>query len=436
MLTLTGNRRSRDCDGQTRRDFLQVGTLGTGALALPGLLQSRAHAASNSRATKNTSVIWVWLSGGPTHVETFDPKMTAPVEYRSTTGEVKTNLPGVTLGGNFERFAKLADKMTFVRSFAHTNSGHGGGTHFLMTGYDNRNIDNGGLPSRPSLGSITSRLRGANHTVTGMPTYVRLGSIGSDGPAFLGTAYGPFGTNREAKGNMELRTPLNRVDDRRSLLAEFDRFSRQADASGVMDGLDAFEQQAFNLVLGNAPKAFDLNQEDPRTRERYKEAGSFGDQLLIARRLCEAGCGFVTLNYGGWDMHGNVQKSMNARGPVVDRGVGALIEDISQRGLSDDILVVVTGEFGRTPRINRNAGRDHWAPLSTLALSGGGLRMGQVIGESDSKVSRPASHRIGPQDLMATVFSVLGLDRSAQFFNQAGRPVNLIEEGKPIKELV
>ena len=436
MLTLTGNRRSHDCDGQTRRDFLRVGALGSGALTLPGLLQSRAAAASEGRPTKNTSVVWVWLSGGPTHVETFDPKMTAPVEYRSTTGEVKTNLPGVTLGGNFERFAKIADKMAFFRSFAHTNSGHGGGTHFLMTGYDNRNIDNGGLPSRPSIGSITSRLRGANHPTTGMPTYVRLGSIGSDGPAFLGTAFGPFGTNREAKGNMELRTPLNRVDDRRSLLAEFDRFSRQADASGVMDGLDAFEQQAFNLVLGNAPRAFDLNQEDPRTRERYKDAGSFGDQLLIARRLCEAGCGFVTLNYGGWDMHGNVQKSMNARGPVVDRGVAALIEDIGQRGLSDNILVVVTGEFGRTPRINRNAGRDHWAPLSTLAMAGGGLRMGQVIGESDAQASRPASHRIGPQDLMATVFSVLGLDRKAQFFNQAGRPVNLIEEGKLIKELV
>jgi len=362
--------------------------------------------------------------------------MTAPVEYRSTTGEVKTKLPGITLGGNFERFAQIADQMAFVRSFAHTNSGHGGGTHFLMTGYDNRNIDNGGLPSRPSLGSITSRLRGANHPVTGMPTYVRLGRINSDGPAFLGTAYGPFGTNREAKGNMELRTPLERVDDRRGLLAEFDRFSRRADASGVMDGLDAFEQQAFNLVLGKAPAAFDLKQEDPRTRERYSKAGSFGDQLLIARRLCEAGCGFVTLNYGGWDMHRGVQKSMNTRGPVVDRGVAALIEDISQRGLSDDILVVVTGEFGRTPRINRNAGRDHWAPLSTLALAGGGLRMGQVIGESDSKASRPASHSIGPQDLMATVFSVLGLDRKTQFVNQAGRPVYLIEDGQLIEELV
>lgn len=436
MLTLAGNRRFQDCDGQTRRDFLRIGTLGGGALSLPGLLRARAEAASNGTPRRDTSVIWVWLSGGPTHIETFDPKMTAPVEYRSTTGEVKTNLPGVTLGGNFERFAQIADKMAFIRSFAHTNSGHGGGTHFLMTGYDNRNIDNGGLPSRPSLGSITARIRGANHPVTGMPTYVRLGSIGSDGPAFLGTSYAPFGTNREAKGNMTLRTPLERIDDRRELLSEFDRFNRRADASGVMDGLDAFEQQAFNLVLGNAPRAFDLASEDPRTRDRYREAGSFGDQLLVARRLCEAGCGFVTLNYGGWDMHGNVQKAMNTRGPVVDRGVSALIDDIHQRGLSDDILVVITGEFGRTPRVNRNAGRDHWAPLSTLALSGGGLRMGQVVGESDSRATRPATSRVSPQDLMATVFSVLGFDRKTQFLNQAGRPVYLVEEGTPVRELI
>ena len=442
MLTLTGNRRSRDCDGQTRRDFLQVGTLGTGALALPGLLQSRAHAASNSRATKNTSVIWVWLSGGPTHVETFDPKMTAPVEYRSTTGEVKTNLPGVTLGGNFERFAKLADKMTFVRSFAHTNSGHGGGTHFLMTGYDNRNIDNGGLPSRPSLGSITSRLRGANHTVTGMPTYVRLGSIGSDGPAFLGTAYGPFGTNREAQGNMELRTPLNRVDDRRSLLAEFDRFSRQADASGVMDGLDAFEQQAFNLVLGNAPKAFDLNQEDPRTRERYKEAGSFGDQLLIARRLCEAGCGFVTVHSAGWDMHEDsnnpgIERGMKMLGHPVDKAVSAFLEDLEDRGMLDNVLLVIGGDFGRTPKINSRGGRDHWANLCTLAFAGGGINPGQVIGQASRKNDIPVSDPVGISQLFGTVMHSL-FDVAELRLNR-GVPrdlMSLLESSQPIPGIV
>lgn len=434
MLTLTANRRARACDGTTRRDFLKVGALGSGALSLPGLLAARAQAAEAGKPVKDTSVIWIWLGGGPTHVETFDPKMTAPVEYRSVTGEVKTCVPGVTLGGNFEKMARVADRMAFVRSFTHTNSGHGGGTHFLMTGYDNRNIDNGGLPSRPSIGSIAARVRGANHPQTGMPTYVRLGGIGSDGPAFLGTAYAPFGSNNEAKRNMSLNTALERIDDRRGLLADFDRFNRQADSTGVMNGLDAFEKQAFNLVLGNAPKAFDLKEEDPRTVTKY--GGGLGQQLLVARRLAEKGCGFVTTSYGGWDMHGNILKSMNSRGPHVDHAVATLVEDLDQRGMLDSTLVVVTGEFGRTPRINRNAGRDHWAPLSTLALAGGGLRMGQTIGESDAKAYRPAGNKVTPQDLMATVFGVLGIDPKLQFINQGGRPVFMIEEGKPIADLV
>ncbi|MGH7202778.1 MAG: DUF1501 domain-containing protein, partial [Planctomycetaceae bacterium] len=307
MLTFETRRRYRDCDGRTRRDFLKVG--GLGALTLPGLLQARTQAAEQGLPVKDTAVVWLWLGGGPTHVETFDPNMTAPAEYRSVSGEVKTPLPGVTLGGHFEKLARVADRMVFVRSFAHTNSGHGGGTHFVMTGYDNRNIDNGGLPSRPSIGSIAARIRGANHPVTGMPTYVRLGGIGSDGPAFLGTAYAPFGSNNEAKRNMSLGTSIDRVDDRRALLEKFDRFQTQADQTGLMDGLDAFESQAFNLVLGNAPQAFDLKYEDPRTVERYstgQRRGGLGEQMLIARRLCEAGCGFVTVSYGGWDMHGRI----------------------------------------------------------------------------------------------------------------------------------
>ena len=434
MLTFTTPRAHRDCDGETRRDFLKVGSLGMGALALPWLLETRALAQEAGRPVKDTSVVWLWLSGGPTHVETFDPKMTAPVEYRSVTGEVKTCLPGITFGGTFPKMALLADQMAIVRSFAHTNSGHGGGTHFLMTGYDNRNIDNGGLPSRPSLGSIVAKVRGSNHPITGMPTYVRLGGIGSDGPAFLGTAYAPFGSNREAKSNMSLQTDVNRLDDRRALLEGFDRLKRQSDQTGLMEGLDAFEQQAFNLVLGKAPDAFDLKKEDPKIVSQYGRG--LGEQMLIARRLCEAGCGFVTLNYGGWDMHGNIKRSMESRGPVVDHAVATFLEDVKQRGLSENILLIITGEFGRTPKINRNAGRDHWAPLSTLALAGGGLRMGQTIGESDAKLYRPATKAIGPQDLMATIFHILGIDTKLQFLNQAGRPVYMIEEGQPIAELL
>jgi len=435
MLTLQARRQARDCDGQTRRDFLRVGALGAGGVTLSTLLESRARAAAGGGSVPDRSVVWLWLSGGPTHIETFDPKMEAPSEFRSVTGEVKTKVPGLSLGGNFSQMASVADQLAIVRSFAHNDSGHGSGTHFVMTGYSNRNIDNGGLPSRPSLGSICSKVRGANHPVTGMPTYVRLGGIGSDGPAFLGKSYAPFESTGESKRDMDLRTPLERIDDRRALLTDLDRFQRRADQSGLMDGLSAFESQAFSLVLGNAPKAFDLQAEDPKVVARYGKQ-TLAQQMLVARRLCEAGCGFVTINYGGWDMHGAIERSMNQRGPEVDRAVAAFLQDVAERGLSENILLVITGEFGRTPKINRNAGRDHWGPLCTLALAGGGLKMGQIVGESDSKAYRPATQAISPQDLMATVFHVLGIDTTRQFVNQSGRPVYMIEGGQPIAELI
>ncbi|MEX0702928.1 MAG: DUF1501 domain-containing protein [Planctomycetales bacterium] len=434
MWTLNGSRRRRDCDGHSRRDFLKIGALGTTGLSLPGLLAGRATAAREGRPVKDTAVVWLWLGGGPTHIETFDPKMTAPVEYRSVTGDVKTKLPGVTLGGQFVKTAQVADRFAFVRSFSHQNSGHGGGTHWVMTGYNNRNIDNGGLPSRPSIGSILAMHRGANHPVSGMPTYVRMGGIGSDGPAFLGTAYAPFETNGPARRNMELASAEERVSDRRSLLTNVDRFRRDADATGLMDGLDAFERQAFDLVLGNAPEAFDLRKEDPKVVERYGRG--LGQNLLTARRLCEAGCGFVTVSYGGWDMHGRIEQGLTRRGPELDHAMATFVEDVCARGLQDRILLVVTGEFGRTPKINGSAGRDHWAPLSTLALAGGGLKMGQTVGESAPKADVPATTPITPQDLMATIFHVLGIDAGLQYVNQAGRPVYLLEEGKSIAELV
>jgi hypothetical protein len=303
-----------------------------------------------------------------------------------------------------------------------------------MTGYDNRNIDNGGLPSRPSMGSILSRVRGANHHATGMPTYVRLGGIGTDGPAFLGAAYAPFDPSGQARRNMALAVPEERLDDRRELLSSLDRINRQSDRTGLMDGLNRFEQQAFNLMLGQAPQAFDLNGENPKLVERYGKG--LGEQLLRARRLCESGCGFVTISYGGWDMHGNIKRSMETRSPDLDRGVAAFVQDVAERGLSDKILLVITGEFGRTPKVNKNAGRDHWAPLSTLALSGGGLQMGRVVGQSAPKLDVPKTTPIRPQDLMATVFLVLGIDRQLQIINPDGRPVYLLENGTPIADLV
>lgn len=434
MLDLQSLRRRGNCEGTSRRDFLKVGTLGLGSLTLGDVLRQKSQAAAAGKASVDKSVIWLWLGGGPTHVETFDPKMTAPAEYRSVTGEVKTNLPGVTLGGNFQRMAQVADKMAFVRSFAHTNSGHSGGTHFVMTGYDNRLADNGGVADRPGIGSIVARVRGTNHPETGIPTYVRLGGIYADGPSFLGTAFGPFDPSGEARRNMSLAVAEDRFAKRRGLLSGLDNVRREIDRSGLIDGLDSFDQQAFNIILSRSQQAFDLKYEDPRVVDRY--GMGLGQQLLQARRLCEAGCGFVTVSFGGWDMHGNIKEAMDNLGPKVDQAVAALVEDLSLRGMDQDVLLVVSGEFGRTPKINGSAGRDHWAPLSTLALAGGGLKMGQVIGESAEKVDVPKTTPITPQDLLATIFQVMGIQPRLQFTNQAGRPVYMVEHGKAIGELV
>jgi len=434
MLDLLPGTCHKNCEGTSRRNFLRVGGLGMGSLSLAGLLQQKAQAAARGQRTSDKSVIWLWLSGGPTHVETFDPKMTAPAEYRSVTGEVQTVLPGVSFGGNFEKMAAVADRLSVVRSFAHTNSGHSGGTHYVMTGYDNRIADNGGNPDRPFLGSIVSRIRGTNHPETGIPTYVRMGGIYADGPAFLGTAYGPFDPAGEARRNMALAVDQQRLANRRSMLDGIDNLRREIDRKGLMEGLDSFEQQAFNLILSRSQQAFDLKYEDPRVVDRYGKG--LGEQMLMARRLCESGCGFVTINYGGWDMHSGIKQAMDQRGPEVDRAVAALIEDLDQRGMLDNVLLVISGEFGRTPKINGSGGRDHWAPLSTLALAGGGLRMGQVVGESAEKVDVPRTTPITPQDLMATIFHVLDFDRRVQFTNQSGRPTYMIENGRPIEELV
>jgi hypothetical protein len=435
MLNLWSNRRRTDCAGESRRDFLKAGVLGMGGLALSDLLRLRAQASAAGQPTRNTSVVWLWLGGGPTHIETFDPKMSAPAEFRSVVGALHTNVPGIELGGVFPRMARVADKMAFVRSFHHTNSGHGGGTHWVMTGYDFPPADNGMGQNKPAMGAILARHRGSNNPATGLPTYVRLGGTLGDGPAWLGSAYSPFDVAGNARNNMDLRTTLDNLGQRRTLLRSFDTLNREVDRTGLMQGLDAFEVQAFDLLMSRAREVFDVTREDPRTLDMYGN-NSLARQMLMARRLCEAGVGFVTLHFGGWDMHGQIEQGMRNLGPQVDRAVTAFVQDVAQRGLDNDILLVITGEFGRTPRVNGSAGRDHWAPLSTLALAGGGLRMGQVVGESNSKAEVPKSAAITPQDLMATVFHVLGIPRDLSYNDPTGRPTPMINGGRPIAELV
>ncbi|MFM7149895.1 MAG: DUF1501 domain-containing protein, partial [Gemmataceae bacterium] len=405
MFRLRRSRTGSTCDGASRRDFLRVGLFGMGGLTTADLLRARAAEVAAGKPSKNTSVVWLWLGGGPTHVETFDPKMSAPAEYRSVVGAVQTNVPGVELGGVFPNMARNMDKLAVVRSFAHGNSGHGGGTHWFMTGYDFPPADNGQAPIKPGMGAILARHRGATNPASGLPTYVRVNGILGDGPSWLGPAFAPFDVSGNARRNMTPTVHFDRLDDRRSLLKTFDHIDRNIDKSGLISGLDGFETQAFDLLRSRAREVFDLNREDPRLRDRYGRQG-LGADLLMARRLCEAGVGFVTIHHGGWDMHGQIAQGMRQLGPQVDHAVAAFLEDLHDRGLEKDILLVITGEFGRTPRINGSAGRDHWAPLSTLALAGGGLRMGQVVGLSSEKAEVPKSSPVTPQDLMATVFHV------------------------------
>jgi hypothetical protein len=423
MITFNGTSTGSTCDGLSRRNFLQVGSLGIAGLTLPNLLRAKETGA----ALNNKSVIWVWLGGGPTHVETFDPKMDAPREYRSTTGECKTTIPGVSIGGTYPKLAKCMDSMALVRSFAHGNSSHGTGTAWVMTGYNDR------TKMRPSMGSIIAKAKGTAHPDTGLPSYVRIGSIGSDGPGWLGTRFQALSPSGQARKNMELAVDASRFGDRRGLLNSIDVINRKVDRSGQMAGLDGFEQQAFDLVLGSAKDAFDIKKEDPKVRARYGKG--LGEQLLLARRLTAAGSRFVNIQYGGWDMHGKIQNAMKSRSPQMDQGLSALIEDLKASGQLDDTLLVVTGEFGRTPRVNSKGGRDHWGRLCTLMLAGGGLEMGQVIGKSSPKLEDPAERHITPQDMLATVIKMFGLDPKLQFMNNQGRPTYVVENGRPITEL-
>ncbi len=466
MLTLLTGGFSRDCEGHTRREFLRVGTLALGGLTLPGLLAAKAQAAGRGYV-KDKAVVVLFLQGGPTHIETFDPKMSAPAEYRAMFGEVPTSLPGVTFGSHFPNLARLADKMAIVRSFQHGISSHAPASEFVISG---------GNVTKASMGSIYSRIAGTTNPVTGIPTntvltppaagekYKGLGAQTErvTGVGTLPAAYKAFDPSSGGQiiENMKLRLPMDRLDDRRNLLSQLDGIKREADASGALQGADKFQQQAFDVILGGVSEAFNLTKEDPRTVERY-DTGEFeipknvlkkkenvpsqspialGKQMLMARRLVEAGCGFVTVTSAGWDMHGNafgINDGMPILGPSVDRAAGAFIEDLHERGLSDKVLFIITGEFGRTPRINTKGGRDHWGNLCTLAMSGGGLRMGQVIGGSDRTASVPATDPVSAKDLLATVMHTL-LD-IGELRVTSGLPADiarLVTDGYPIPQLL
>ena len=424
----------------TRRTFLQVGGLALGGLTLPGLLRARAAAPTGER---KRSVILVWLAGGPSHIDMYDLKPNAPAEVRGEFRPISTNVPGIQIGEHLPRQAAMMDKFSVVRSVTHTQAGHGMGSQWLQTGYPvtievNDNI-------HPSTGSVVARLKGPNDP--GLPAYVNLPRQVSFGKAaYLGAAFNPFSPDSNPTDpafqvrNLRLPTRVDatRLDRRRQLLQDLDTARRDIDLKGDLDGLDTFYRDALEMVTSpKAQRAFDVNREPVRLRDRYGR-NDLGQSCLLARRLVEAGVTFVTVQAGGgWDTHGNNFTVLKRKLlPQYDAAIAALVEDLHDRGLSDDVLVMSMGEFGRTPKINKDAGRDHWPGAMSVLYAGGGLKMGQALGTTDSTASYPASKPYTPGCVLSTMYSVVGIDHKHVFHDDAKRPLPVLSEGDPIKELV
>jgi len=430
----------------SRRWFLQTGLSGVAGLTLPALLRARAEGATQ-KAGKQTSVILIWLSGGPSHLDMWDLKPDAPVEVRGPFRPIGTAVPGIGICEHLPLQAAMADKFTIIRSMDASSSNHtpvtfqAGNPKAQRT---NDGKDGGGIPS---MGSIAARFRGAN--AAAMPPFVALAdSMVADvyGAGHLGHEYEPLeGMKVTGRFGMPRGVDVARLQDRDRLRQEFDRLRREADASRELSMQDRYVREAFDMVLsGEAERAFDLNREPAEVRERYGRH-SMGQKTLLARRLVEAGATFVVLSdaWGHWDHHGDdvrwmgIEKGLKPMLPVLDHGVTNLVADLDDRGLLDSTLVLVLGEFGRTPKINEQAGRHHWGPVMSMLVAGGGFRHGQVIGATDRDGGAIKERPLGPGDLAATVFHHLGIDPHGHWTDLRGRPTPLVEgNAAPIRELL
>jgi hypothetical protein len=426
MLTLWGAKHPF-CDGITRRNFLQVGAFGAG-LSLAGLLRSRALA-QGEKSAANKAAIMIYLPGGPSHMDMYDLKPEAPAEFRGEFKPISTNVAGVQICEHFPMQARMWDKLACVRSLVsvdeHSDS-------LVMTGYsENKNR----TEHHPSFGAVMSKMRttGGND----IPPYVSLRgmSIGTE-PGYLGIAHRPFTPDGPGLQNLRLAGGVDatRVEDRKALLSTFDDIRRDIDASGTMHGQDAFTARAFDMVASGAVrKALDLTREEPRSRDRYKGV----EQFLTARRLIEAGVGCVTLAIGGWDTHSSNFKQLKKQLPQVDRGVANLIQDLHDRGMEKDVVTVMWGEFGRTPKINSNdGGRDHWSPAMGALVAGGGLKMGQAIGATSSRGEYPKDRRFTVPQVLSTLYHAMGIDPSQTFSNGSGRPMYILDDREVVSELI
>jgi hypothetical protein len=424
-----------------RRTFLKVGALGLGGLTLPGLLRLRAHGAGASGSRK--SVILVWQAGGPSHIDTYDLKPSAPVEVRGEFKPIATNVPGIRIGEHLPRQAKIMDKLAILRSAYHTNAGHGMGAQWMLTGYMPTIEVNDNI--YPSCGSVVAKLRGPNEP--GLPAYVNLPRVLNLGKAaYLGASYNPFAPDSDPNSdsfqvrNLRLpgRVDASRLNRRRDLLQSLDTIRRDVDTKGDVAGLDSFYRDALEMVTNRrALQAFDIRQEPDRLREQYGRH-DLGQCCLLARRLVEAGVTFVTIQAGGgWDSHKDNFKELKLKLlPKFDQAVSALVSDLYDRGLQDDVLVMAMGEFGRTPKINKDAGRDHWPGAMSILYAGGGLKMGQAIGTTNATAEYPTSKPATPGCVLSTMYHVLGIDYQHVFYDDGQRPLPVLNEGEPVQELI
>lgn len=453
-----------------RRRFLTSTLLAGGAgLSLSDICRLRAEQPSPAGHT-DTAVIQVWLGGGPSQFETLDPKPSAPIEFRGPYSAIQTKLPGVLACEKLPLTAQVLDRAAVIRTVRHTTNGHFVGAHWLSTGYPGDT----GRTTHPSSGALAAKFRGAVRP--GLPPYVLLSEeqtrnpvIGTVmGASYLGSGYEPFTllqdpfestyqADKVAKATSSLiladDVTLDRVEDRRSLLSDLDQFARGADALASLKGTSEFNRQALQMVTsGVARRAFDLNEESTRTRDKYGRH-RWGQMGLLARRLVEAGVTFVTLNMAPdslcWDWHRNIvndnrpadgsdgpSRGMDISGPPLDQMISALVTDLYERGLDRKVMLVMWGEFGRTPRVNKTGGRDHWGSLMSILMAGGGLRVGQVIGESTSKGEVPQTRPVNPLEVLATMYRHLGIDLSGHTVTNAGRPIPILPGGRPISELI
>ncbi|MEC7802976.1 MAG: DUF1501 domain-containing protein [Verrucomicrobiota bacterium] len=424
----------------SRREFMHVGLVGGLGLTLADFMRIKAHGAQKYYDTVEgpaKSVIHIYLPGGMAHQESFDPKPYAPLEYRGPFKSIKTSIPGVHFSENFKETAKIADKITVCRSMTHGEAAHERGTHNMFTGYK---------PSPaikfPSFGSVVSHEYGSRKN---LPPYVCVPNVPNEfaGSGYLSSSYGPFGLGSDpAQGGFKVRDlslpgdiSNDRFSKRRSLLDTVDDHFRQVETSDALGAMDKFYNDAYSLISSKeAREAFDMTKESDKVKERYGK-NQAGQRMLLARRLVESGVRFVSLTYGGWDMHQNIEAGFNRQGPELDKAYASLISDLDERGLLDSTLVMMSSEFGRTPKINKDSGRDHYPRVFSVALAGGGITRGQVYGASDAFATAPEENPLSVEDLATTVYDRIGIVADKELMAPGDRPMEIVDGGKVIKEL-